>query len=410
MNQYSPWRSILSSSTFYNSVFFAFSSLAVAFANLLLARYLPILEYALATLAITLLNLGALVAPAGIDGVVNRKSVVSGPWLLTRTLVTSAAVGLGMVIFAALIYDLSAAIVLWLLTGTIAGGATTVAAAKFQNAQRFMWSLSIAHICNAFLLLASLTVAFLRHQSPQLPIGLMVVGYGLAASLGWWRLFKQSAFADNSVLRFSWDEGLPYAGINASALLLLQLERLLIPKLLPLEDLAVFGILAAVVIGPFRVLQLGVGYTLFPKLCTTMLVSERRRLVTQELMSALLLILLVSAAIHYFAPLVVHAFLSEQYELSSGLVMAGIVTGVLKVLGGIGKATATALGGERELMYLNLLMWISVLVGAAGAIFGATWGLTGVIYGVGLGWIGRIYVCSYIARPLLAEQPANSRS
>ncbi len=212
MNQDSPWRSILSSSTFYNSVFFAFSSLAVAFANLLLARYSADPRVCAGPLRDHLIELGREVAPAGIDGVVNRKSVVSGPWLLTRTLVTSAAVGLGMVIFAALIYDLSAAIVLWLLTGTIAGGATTVAAAKFQNAQRFMWSLSIAHICNAFLLLASLTVAFLRHQSPQLPIGLMVVGYGWRQAWAGGGLFKQSAFADNSCAPFFLGRGFAVCG------------------------------------------------------------------------------------------------------------------------------------------------------------------------------------------------------
>ncbi len=406
----SSWRSFLSSRTFFNSLFFAVSSLGVAFANLLLARYLSIAEYALATLAITLLNLGALLAPAGIDALVNRKPVDSGPWLLSRTILTCAVVGLGMVVLASLIYDLSIVMALWLLAGTIAGGAATVAAAKFQRAQRFMLSLSVAQISNVFFVLASIAVATLRYHTPYVPIGLMVAGSCVAAILSWSWLLKQQSPCSNSVQCFSWHEGLSYAGVNASALLLLQLERLLIPKLLSLEDLAIFGILAAVVVGPFRVLQLGVGYTLFPKLCTTTLARERRRLVTQELGSALLLILLVSVTVFYFAPLIVQWFLSEQYVLAPGLVVAGIVTGVLKVAGGIAKAAATALCGERELMYLNLLMWISLLAGAAGAFVGAAWGLTGLIYGVGLGWIGRVYACSHMAKPFLKEHPASARS
>jgi hypothetical protein len=125
--------------------------------------------------------------------------------------------------------------------------------------------------------------------------------------------------------------------------------------------------------------------------------------------SAAALILFVSVAILYLAPLIVQRFLPERYELSGALQVAGIAIGVLKVLGGIGKATATAVCTERGLMQLNLLLWLSVLVSVAGAILGAAWGLTGLIYGVGLGWLLRIYFCSYLARPLLGEQPASSR-
>jgi Na+-driven multidrug efflux pump len=33
--------------------------------------------------------------------------------------------------------------------------------------------------------------------------------------------------------------------------------------------------------------------------------------------------------------------------------------------------------------------WVSVALSVMGAVFGARWGLTGVIYGVSLGWLVR---------------------
>ena len=59
---------------------------------------------------------------------------------------------------------------------------------------------------------------------------------------------------------------LALAGLAASGLLLVQLERLVLPHLLPLSDLALYGVLGAIAGSLFRVLQMGVGFSLLPRL------------------------------------------------------------------------------------------------------------------------------------------------
>jgi hypothetical protein len=60
------------------------------------------------------------------------------------------------------------------------------------------------------------------------------------------------------------------------------------------------------------------------------------------------------------------------------------------------------------LALVNLLGWSSVLLAVAAAVFGARWGLVGVIYGVALGWLARaVTTLQPIVRHLrMAEVPA----
>jgi hypothetical protein len=76
------------------------------------------------------------------------------------------------------------------------------------------------------------------------------------------------------------------------------------------------------------------------------------------------------------------------------------------------KATVTALATGSEVSVVNLLGWVSVGVAFAAAIFGARWGLTGVIYGVGVGWLVRALTASFLILRHLrlpASIPATAR-
>ena len=69
-----------------------------------------------------------------------------------------------------------------------------------------------------------------------------------------------------------------------------------------------------------------------------------------------------------------------------------MVSGVVRVLTGFTRAAVAALCSNRELAYLSGLMWLSVAVAVGGATVGAHWGLTGLIYGVSLGWVAQVIV------------------
>jgi hypothetical protein len=186
-----------------------------------------------------------------------------------------------------------------------------------------------------------------------------------------------------------WGEALSYAGVQATGLLLVQLERLVLPHLLPLHDLATFGVLAAIAGSLFRVLQMGVGYTMVPRLRAAGTVPQRRRLVAQEAKMVGAVVLVGSAAIWIATPLVERWFLGGKYHLAGGLVFATLVSGVTKILNAFSKSTAAALATPRELSIVNLMGWVSVGIAIVAAGVGARWGLAGVIYGVALGWTVR---------------------
>ena len=87
--------------------------------------------------------------------------------------------------------------------------------------------------------------------------------------------------------------------------------------------------------------------------------------------------------------------------------LAAISVGILKVMASLVATTINALGSPAELVRLSVIGWISIAVAVLGAVAGARWGLTGVVYGVGLGWAFRAIVISLLAIPHLRSASTN---
>jgi O-antigen/teichoic acid export membrane protein len=387
-----PWRS----PTVRSVAVLGLSGLGFAIANLLLARVLPTAEYALLTLVVALVNVGYPLAPAGVDGIVNRRQLEAGPRLLQRTMATIVPVGLLFAVIGLVGYRTSFDIALMILGSTMAGGALLVAAGQFQSEQRFGLSLALNQSPNLILLVAALAVVLAGTHDATTPLVIWTAGFGVTAAAGWWLLFGERHAKEARSVEFPWGEAVSIAGLAAAGLVLIQLERLLIPYLLPLEDLATYGVLAAIVGSLFRVLQMGVGYSLLPRLRAAPDVAARRRLIGKEIRLVLVLVLLGSAVAWIATPLLERWFLDGKYQLSSALVLAAVVTGVAKILNGFAQSTVSALADARELSLVSLLGWVAVAIAVPAAAAGARWGLPGVIYGVGLGWLVRAVVALYL--------------
>ncbi len=365
------------------------SGAGFAGANLILARVLPTEPYALFTLVIALGNLGSSLAPAGIDGIVNRHHLEAGPRLLRSVLRASVAVGLAFGLIGLVAYDMPWPLALLLMVSTAAGGAMIVAGAKFQSEQRFGTSLTLLQSPNLVLILAAAVVAVVHSTSAWLPILVSTAGFIVAAGWGWRVLFDELGTKPPGGKTFGWGEAVAFAGLSASGLLLIQLERLLIPSALPLADLAVYGVLAAIVGSLFRVLQMGVGFSLLPRLRAAGDVVERRRLVAHEGRLAAGIVLGGSALLWFLVPLVERWLLAGKYHLAGPLVLAAIVSGIGKIANAFTKAITAALADPRELSLVNLAGWVAVGASIAGGFVGAHWDLTGLIYGVAVGWFLR---------------------
>jgi O-antigen/teichoic acid export membrane protein len=285
---------------------------------------------------------------------------------------------------------------LLVFAATVGGGAMAVAGAQFQSEQRYGISLALTQSPNLTLIIAALAVIITGVRDALLPLVISALGFVLAGVIGWWILFRERSIKPHRDTWFPWGEALSFAGLNAAGLLLVQLDRLIIPHVLPLHDLATFGVLAAIAGSLFRVLSMGVGYSLVPRLRAAGSVVERRSLVGHETKLVTAIIVAGSIAIWFATPLVERWLLAGKYHLSGSLIMATIFSGIAKIMNSFTKATVTALASTSEVSIVNLLGWASVAVAFAAAILGARWGLVGVIYGVGLGWLMRALTALYL--------------
>lgn len=390
-------RSLWRSATLRSVAVLGLSGLGFAVANLVLARVLPTEEYALLTLVVALVNVGYPLAAAGVDGVVNRRRLEAGPPLLRRLMHASVPVALVFTAIGLAGYETSLPVALMILLCTVAGGTLLVAGGQFQSEQRFGISLALSQSPNVILLLAAGWVLAAGSHRAETALAVWTAGFLAAASVGWSLLFRERHAKPHRSVEFPWSEAISIAGLAAAGLLLIQLERLLLPHLLPIEDLATYGVLAAIAGSLFRVLQMGVGYSLLPRLRAAPGVIERRRLLYKEARLVVAVATLGSLFIWVATPAIEHWFLGGKYHLSAALVLAAVVTGFAKVLNGFAQSAVSALAEPRELHLVAVLGWVSVAVAAVGAVAGARWGLPGVIYGVGLGWVMRASVGMFLA-------------
>ena len=382
-----PAVKLLRSATLIPLLFYAASGGAFALANLLLARRLTERDYALVTLVLAMMTLGPSLATAGLDGVAVRGGVRFVPRIARRIWLAAGVVALAMGVAGAT-YGIGAVGVALVVAASLAGGATGVAAAEFQRRHRFTLSLLLLHIPNYALLLAALLAAAFGAADPWLPLLGMTIGY-LGAAVYGWRLVLGEPRLTSDAAPVPWREALSLAATNASGSIMGQLDRLIIPYLLPFGSLATYGVLASVAGSLFRVVQRGVGYALLPRLRAAVDVGERRRLLAAEARLVAAVALGGSLVVWVAMPVVEHWLLNDRYHFSHALILATLVAGCAKLLQAFSRAGVTALADARELGLMNLAGWVSLAVSVVGATIGSRWGLAGVIYGVGLGWLVR---------------------
>lgn len=368
---------------------FAFAGIGFAGGNLLLARALSRSEFGLVALWLAAYYLGGGLAPWGADGVVNRRRILPG-WRLVRRVLFTSTVTAGLTVFVAhLLYPFEPLHLALLGVGIVAFGMGTVAAAQFQARHRFLTAMSIWQGSNIVLPFAAVVALLWSDAGVPLPITVFTGGAVVVALAGWLGLRRLQEDEDVTGEPYKWREALFYYLAASATAFLPQIERLFMPRVLNLEDLAMFGVLAALVISPYRMLQRGVGYTLFPRLNAAASRRMRRRLLREEFRLMIVVGGVAGVLVWYAAPWVTDAFLGDKYELLPALVVAGLVAGLGKLVGAVGHALVSALGSNRDLALYGAASWAALAAAGLGAVYGARWGVPGVIYGTTAGLLIR---------------------
>jgi O-antigen/teichoic acid export membrane protein len=373
------------SATLLSMAVYGASGLAFVGANLLLARELSPEQFALFTLLVALSTLGYHLGPFGLDGIVLRGRVDAGWPLLARAAAVATTIGLATAFAAVAFYGVTAALAALLFATTTSGGLMLVASAQFQSERRFAISLGLSAMAPNLLLLAG-AVATIAADWRTADLALEILAFGLAAAagLGWLLVLRERR--GTRALVVPWREALVLGGVSAAGMLFIQLERLVIPYVLSVADLALFGVLGAIAGSLFRLLQMGVGFSLLPRLRSAATVLERRALIARELRFAVVIAAVGGAAIFVLTPAIERWFLAGKYHLSTALLAAALFSGIGKIAHAFARATATALATPRELALMNAAGWVSAALALAAAVAAAPWGLTGVVYAIGCGW------------------------
>jgi len=153
-------------------------------------------------------------------------------------------------------------------------------------------------------------------------------------------------------------------------------------------------------------IQGAVAVTLVPRLRVAGDVAGRRRLLMREAGLMLIVMLAGSALIWLLAPALARLLLNGRYELSNPLMLATIISGVLKVVSALAIAAASTLAPARSLRWLSVGSWACIVIAVAAAVVAARWGLVGVLYGISFGWLVRCAVATAIALPHLRHPRA----
>jgi O-antigen/teichoic acid export membrane protein len=385
------------SQTLRDLFFFGAGGVAFAAAGLVFARILTVDQYALLTLLVALATLGFALGPVGLDGVALREQRALPTPLIVAV---AAVVGLVLAVAGAAIYSIPAPLVVALWIAAAAGAATFVASAHCRCQERFGLAIALTQMPNVLLLAATAICLALGNRSAALAFTVVTLGLVLVAAVSLARSDRRARLPARLV---PWREALALGGASVATMLLIQLERLTIPQLLPLADLALFGVLGAFAGSLFRILQTGVGFSLLPKLRAAGTVLERRRLVAHEAGLAVAIAIGGSLAVLALAPAVESFVLAGKYDLAPSLLVATILSGAAKIMDSFARTLGTALASARELMWINLLGFVAVGLAFAGAVVGARFGLVGLIYGVAAAWQFRAVAAFVIVAKHLRE-------
>ena len=381
-----------------SALLFAAGGVGFAVGNILLARVLPPEEFGVVALVLALTQLGITLGPVGLESVINRHHLGANGALLTRATLTGAAMAIGLAAAAYAFYDVSAFVTIVLAAAVLGAALNRVAGAFFQSRKRLGYSMCLILVHN-WVVLFAVPVVLLADHPAALPAALTVAGaYAITAAAGWWQALRAySAPASQEHSGTLMKEGLAAVGAQLALGVMFQLDRLLIPRALSIADLAMYSVVSVIVASPFRMLQVGASFTLLPRFRASPTRAAILQLLRREAAVVLPMAILASIGVLLVAPWIGEHLLEGRYVFAPSLMYAMVVVGFVRVWNGFASAAVTALGTTRQLALYNFWSWVALGVATAAAIAASGAGLTGIVYGLGAGWLTLAVAATFIA-------------
>jgi hypothetical protein len=399
-------RALFKSQSLRAATALGFGGVAFTLSNLVLARILPSPEYAIVCLVIGVVSVAGLAAPLGLDLVLGRQGLRLDGAFRRAVLGISTSMAILTTVVTAIFYHLEFSLLMCVFAATVASGVSQAIAGHFQGQRQFGAAVWMLQLSNWTLLLAALVTACFGKRTALVPCVLIALAGMLGAVVAWTRVARSrdvGAGGPQPRPASLLGEALSLVAIHTSNSVFLQLERLLLAPLVGVQALALFGVVAALVGSPFRMLQAAVLFTLTPNLRGASSVAERRRLLRREAIHVTAVIGAGSLVIWLAAPPLAHGLLAGRYDLSVPLMMAALTAGILKVCSAFATGIVIALAQDRSLRVLSMVSWVTIGVSVGAAFAAAPWGLVAVLYAISTGWLLRASIAAWMAIPHLRQ-------
>lgn len=382
---------------------FTMGGAASAVAGLLLARHLSTQEFGHFSLIMAVTTFAVSLGPLSLDSIVLRRQLGATTSLLRSSMISGLAAGVLTAAMSWYVYGIDFGFLMFLTLAIAAGSVTRVGASVYQSEQRYNWSLWLIQSQNITLILGAILAGIFASVSEPAIFAAYAVHWAITAIVCWLALWASQGIKTDTAFDSAWGERTQLFGHLVTIQLFAALDRLLIPKLLDIESLATFGVLAVLIIAPFKMFEIGMGYTLVPGLRNATSKQERVKLILREGRTAFVVVIIATISAFAIAPWVKDLILGDKYQLGTTLIAAAVLAGALKVFAMFASSIVTSLGSQGQLGQLNYGSWIALLISVLCAWLGSRWGLAGLVAGFSVGSLARIAVASLIARSVLAE-------
>ena len=368
--------------------YYVVSGTCFAVATLLLAREFTPTDFGVVALAIALTNVGVVVSSAGLGGVVLRHPVRMDAGLRRRALVIVAIAGLALASIGWWTYSIEIAVAIAVVAAVMAGGMALLGLVPIQKAHRFHVSVPLTQTGNLALLLCAGTLLLVpQARVVWLPTMFVAIAFGSVAVWAWNADLRQAAGGEG--FERHGHDAVHFTLLAGADELMWQLERVMIPLLLSIEDLAVFAVIGAIAIAPYHMLAAAANATLVPQLRSEPTRRGRRSLMINEAGLMAGLAILGGAVIVLGMPPLMEWYLGPKIPITQALLLSAIAGGTCRIFAAIARAPAVAFGTSKEIRRISAAAWLAVAIGIATAWALSAFGLAGLITGVAIGWLVR---------------------
>lgn len=198
--------------------------------------------------------------------------------------------------------------------------------------------------------------------------------------------------------------GLLFFGLSVSASVMIAVDKLIIAKLLPYEELAVYATVFSVM-KAFDFLFYSMTYVLMPRL------NAVKRIPLASLNLSIAAVAVVVAALYLIAGRwVVHALFAGRYDVGAYLILPFTVSGVIKLFYAV---PSSVIGGRLPRRALRQFLWFNaggtVLNVALDVVLIVSMGLLGAAVATAIAWAVRLiggYLIMWWNRSSRTQQPA----